>query len=229
LRALRRLFIEARGYEVRNARWGEQVAAAIMPLERRARRSGIVIRLIATLALASAAPFAAAATLPSATSSHALAAALESSAPWWEKVTVTISNDGQPRSCMFESSLRPDAGQACQVQASQAAAARTAGGSKDSYTRITFERRFNPEWKPEANEAPTGDMLLGRQVMSLAIGAKGAVEGCRIVDASGDMKPEYGCKEASAERFQAAATTEHAAPRQAYMTILVYGHSEHVV
>jgi hypothetical protein len=72
-------------------------------------------------------------------------------------------------------------------------------------------------------------MLLGRQVMSLAIGAKGTVEGCQVVDASGDVKPAYGCKEASAEKFQASASTMHAPPRQAYMTILVYGHKEHVV
>jgi hypothetical protein len=187
-----------------------------------------VFRAFAALALASAAPIAAAASLPSATANHAIAA-LESSAPWWERVTVTISGDGHPQSCRFESSLRPDAGQDCQVEASQAAMAKTSSGSKDSYTRITFERRFNPSWKPESNEPPTGDLLLGRQVMSLALGAKGTVEGCQIVSASGDMKPDYGCKEASAEKFSASATTASREPRQVYMTILVYGHSEHVV
>jgi hypothetical protein len=188
-----------------------------------------VFRAFAALALTSAAPIAAAASLPSATANHAIAA-LESSAPWWERVTVTISGDGHPQSCRFESSLRPNAGQECQVEASQAAMAKTSSGSKDSYTRITFERRFSPSWKPESNEPPTGDMLLGRQVMSLALGAKGAVQGCQVVSASGDMKPDYGCKEASAEKFSAsAATTASREPRQVYMTILVYGHSEHVV
>jgi hypothetical protein len=180
-----------------------------------------VFRTSLALALASAASLATAATADVST--------LNSTAPWWERVTVTIAGDGQPQSCHFESSLGPQTAKDCQVQASQAAVAKTATGSKDSYTRITFERRFNPNWQPQANEAPTGDMLLGRQVMSLAIGAKGTVEGCQVVDASGDVKPAYGCKEASAEKFQASASTIHAPPRQAYMTILVYGHKEHVV
>lgn len=180
-----------------------------------------MFRTTLVLALASATSIA--------TAAIADVSALDSSSPWWERVTVTIAGDGQPRSCRFESSLGPSTAKDCEVQASQAAVEKTSTGSKDSYTRLTFERRFSPTWQPQANEAPKGDMLLGRQVMSLAIGAKGTVQGCQVVDASGEMKPEYGCKEASAEKFQASASTMHAAPRQAYMTILVYGHKEHVV
>ena len=180
-----------------------------------------VFRAIAAVALASAASLAAAAT--------SQASALDSNAPWWERVTVTIAGDGKPQSCHFESSMGPHTSKDCQVQASQAAVDKTATGSKDSYTRITFERRFSPKWQPDATEAPAGDMLLGRQVMSLAIGAKGTVQACEIVAASGDVKPEYGCKEASAERFSASVGGTRAEPRQGYMTILVYGHSEHVV
>jgi hypothetical protein len=181
-----------------------------------------VFRVIAALGLASAATLASAA--------NPQISALDSTASWWERVTVTIAGDGQPQSCRFESSLAPGAGKACDVVASQAAAAKTSTGSKDSYTRITFERRFSPDWQPAANEAPAGDMLLGRQVMNLAINAKGTVLGCEVVSSSGDMKPDYGCKEASAEKFQASAPAGGvAANRQAYMTILVYGHSEHVV
>jgi hypothetical protein len=181
-----------------------------------------VVRVIAALALASAASLASAATQNIST--------LDSTAPWWERVTVTVSGDGHPQACRFESSVRPGAGQQCDVQASAGASAKlSTGGAKDQYTRITFERRFNPGWHPEANQAPAGDMLLARQVMSLAIGAKGRVQGCAIVAASGAMQPQYGCKEASAERFAASASTTAAAPRQVYMTILVYGHSEHVV
>lgn len=181
-----------------------------------------VLRVIAAPGLASAATLASAAPEIS---------ALDSSAPWWERVTVTIAGDGKPQACLFESSLQPGAGKACQVVASQAAMGKTSTGSKDSYTRITFERRFSPEWQPNANQAPMGDMLLGKQVMSLAIGAKGEVRGCEVVAASGDMKPDYGCKEASAEKFAASAPADGgaAANRQAYMTILVYGHSEHIV
>jgi len=45
------------------------------------------------------------------------------------------------------------------------------------------------------------------------------------------VTPQYGCDDASAERFSASAATGHArtAEREGYMTILVYGHSEHVV
>ena len=179
-----------------------------------------VLRVMAALGLASAA------TMASAASSNI--SALDSTAPWWEKVTVTIAGDGQPQACRFESSVSPDAAKDCEVAASPAAVSKTATGSKDSYTRITFERRFSPEWAPQGNEAPAGDTLLGRQVLSLALGAKGQVEGCRIVSASGDMKPAYGCKEASAERFQASAPST-GTTRQVYMAILVYGHSEHVV
>ncbi|MCU1350023.1 MAG: hypothetical protein JWO56_3053, partial [Acidobacteria bacterium] len=155
-------------------------------------------------------------------------AALDSSTPWWERVTVTISGDGQPQSCRFESSLKPSNAQNCDVQATPAASAKMSG-VKDQLTRLTFERRFSPGAQPDTAALPTGDTLLGRQVMALAIGAKGTVDGCEIVSASGDMRPEYGCKEASAERFQTSAPTTSTPIRQGYMTILVYGHSEHVV
>ena len=183
-----------------------------------------MFRATLALALASAATIAAAATTPTSTLDK-----LDSSAPWWEKVTVTISGDGQPRSCSFESSLTPGAAKSCDVEASAGAQAKlTSSSSKDQYTRITFERRFTPGAQPSA-DAPAGDMLLGQQVMALAIGAKGTVENCKIVATGGDMQPGYGCKEASAEKFQASAHSATAVPRQGYMTILVYGHQEHVV
>jgi hypothetical protein len=201
---------------------GDSGGDGITPLERLGTKECHVLRSIAAVALVSAASLAAAATTTTSST------ALNSTAPWWERVTITIAGDGQARSCRFESSVGPGAAKDCQVEASAAAAEKTATGEKDRYTRITFERRYTPDWQPKASEAPTGEMLLGRQVMSLAIGAKGTVEGCQIVSASGDMKPEYGCREASAERFQASASTG-AARHQGYMTVIVYGHSEHLV
>jgi hypothetical protein len=181
-----------------------------------------VFRATLALALASAASLATAATTD-------VSSTLNSTAPWWERVTVTISGDGQPQSCKFESSLTPGAAKSCDVQASEGAQAKlsSTSSSKDQYTRITFERRFSPT--AQAATPPTGDMLLGQQTMALAIGSKGTVEGCRIVEKSGDMQPGYGCKEASAEKFQASARSATAAPHEGYMTILVYGHQEHVV
>jgi hypothetical protein len=66
--------------------------------------------------------------------------------------------------------------------------------------------------------------LLGKQVMALAIDAAGAVKGCKVVATGGEMTPEYGCTEAQTERFDTVAS----APRQGFMTVLVYGHEEHV-
>jgi len=184
--------------------------------ERRARRSWTVIRAIAALALASA-------------SAHAatVSPALVSTAPWWEKVTVTVAGDGKPQTCRFESS-RERAPKDCEVVNSASASAE-ATGSKEQYTRITFERRFSPGAAPDAGDLQTGDTLLGRQVMALAIDAKGAVTGCQIVATGGDMTPEYGCKEATAERFQASAPKASGGDRAAYLTIIVYGHAEHIV
>lgn len=152
---------------------------------------------------------------------------LVSSAPWWEKVTVTIAGDGKPEACVYESSLAPDA-HSCDV-ASSAATNHSASASKDEYTRITFERRFTPGDVPAMGDLKPGDTLLGGQVMALAIDPHGAVKNCRIVSASGDMQPDYGCDEATAERFRASVGGAHPAPREGYMTVLVYGHSEHMV
>jgi hypothetical protein len=74
-----------------------------------------------------------------------------------------------------------------------------------------------------------GDTLLGSQVMALAIDGAGAVKGCQIVSKSGSMTPDYGCEEAKAERFEANAGQSAEQSLQGYMTILVYGHDEHVV
>ena len=74
-----------------------------------------------------------------------------------------------------------------------------------------------------------GDTLLGGQIMALAIDARGAVKGCRVVSKAGDMQPQYGCDDASAERFQASMNRTAKTGRDGFMTILVYGHSEHMV
>jgi hypothetical protein len=154
--------------------------------------------------------------------------ALSSTIPWWERVTVTIAGDGKPQSCRFESSLKPDGAKDCVVEGSQAALAH-GSGAKEEYTRITFERRFDPGPQSRAASLEAGDMLLGRQVMALAIDSAGSVKGCKILAASGAMTPTYGCEEASTEKFEASADKASTPTREGVMTILVYGHSEHVV
>jgi len=157
---------------------------------------------------------------------------LTSSVPWWERVTVTVSDDGQTKSCRYESSLKPQNASGCDVVGGSAAATKTAAtGAKDQYTRITFERRFSPGAKPDMSALQPGETLLGGQMLALAIDAKGSVKGCRVVQTSGSLPPQYGCDEASAERFDAsAATVRPGAPdRQGFMSVIVYGHAEHVV
>ena len=178
-----------------------------------------MIRLIAALALATA---------TAATASATASDTLVSSSPWWEKVTVTIDGDGQPQGCRFESSLTPAKAQNCEVDGNQAALAGKSG-SKQEYTRITFERRFSPGEQPKTSVAP-GETFLGGQMMALAIDPSGSVKDCKVVASSGSMSPGYGCDDASAEKFQASAgRAAHEPERQGYMTILVYGHQEHMV
>ena len=153
---------------------------------------------------------------------------LVSSSPWWEKVTVTISGDGKPESCRYETSLKPTAAD-CDVASGEAAMVTKASESKGEVTKITFERRFDPGSAPTKANLQTGDTLLGGQMMALAIDPRGSVKGCRVVAQSGSMQPAYGCDDAQAERFQASVGGAQKIERDGYMTILVYGHSEHMV
>lgn len=182
-----------------------------------------MFRAFAAFALASASALAAASS----------PATLNPSAPWWERVTVLVANDGQAQSCRYESSLQPTAGKECSVEGATATAAKAGeagSGSKSEFTRITFERRFSPGTKVDMQLQP-GETLLGGRVMALAIDGKGAVKDCQVVATSGSVTPQYGCADIAAERFEASAATGPAssAQREGYMSIIVYGHSEHMV
>lgn len=182
-----------------------------------------MIPAIAALALASASTQSAATSTPP----------LASSAPWWERVTVSVTDDGKTQGCKYETNLGGGKSRDCSVTSDEATAtkASSAAGAKDKITRITFERRFSPQVKPADPALAPGDLLLGGAVMALAIDGKGAVEHCQLVSTSGSVTPQYGCDEVSAERFEASAAGPRfrAPAREGYMTILVYGHSEHVV
>jgi hypothetical protein len=178
------------------------------------------VRKIAALILASAAG------ALGATATASTNPTLVSNAPWWEKITVTLSGDGKPEACRYETSLKA-ASENCDV-ASSAASMAKASESKGEVTRITFERRFTPGAPPAKPALAAGDTLLGGEMMALAIDQHGAVKGCKVVAQSGEMRPQYGCDDATAERFQASVGPAKA-QRDGYMTILVYGHSEHMV
>ena len=142
-------------------------------------------------------------------------------AQWWEKVTVTVPAAGAEPKCTFTSSR--EGAKSCDIDASPAALAEAAP-DKGQTTTITFERRFEPG-AGEATKADIGpgEMLLGGQVMKIAIAADGKVTGCQVVEkADGGMEPDYGCKEATAEKFTAGRAGE------GYLSILIYAHSEQV-
>jgi hypothetical protein len=176
-----------------------------------------VLSLIAA-ALAVAAP------APAATPSPAL----DASAPWWEKITKTIDEDGTERSCKYETSLSPQSAEACEAEGFGRTKARAAGGPMGLTSKLTFERRFSPGGRLDAGRLQPGDKLLTRHVMFLTIDPAGAVQSCRVVAAVGDLASDYGCAEAKAERFQARASNMSEATRQAFMTVLVYGHTEQI-
>jgi hypothetical protein len=153
---------------------------------------------------------------------------LTSTASWWERVTVSVTDDGKTQGCHYMTSLQPAVAQDC--TASNSASASGGVGAKDQYTSITFERRFTPGSTPQLESLQPGERLLGGQVMALAIDARGAVKNCRVVATSGAVTPQYGCNEAQAERFQASASDSPRTPqREGYLSIIVYGHAEHVV
>ena len=153
--------------------------------------------------------------------------ALDASTPWWEKITKTIDGEGTERSCKYESSLSPQSPESCEVEASgrTAGAVTGRGGFKQ---KLIFERRFSPGGRPDSGRLEPGDKLLTRHVMFLTIDSSGSVQSCRVVAAVGDVPSDYGCREAKAERFEARASSGRDGTRQAFMTVLVYGHTEHI-
>lgn len=149
-------------------------------------------------------------------------ATLRSAAPWWEKVTVTVPAAGANPSCSFTSSAAR--ARECGVEDSGALGDIAAGAGQ--LTKITFERRFLPGLAAPAHDVlADGEILLGAQVLKLAIGGDGRVARCNIVAKAGDMTPDYGCREVAAEKFEAGARE---AAKTGYLTVLVYAHTENL-
>ena len=149
---------------------------------------------------------------------------LEASVPWWERVTVTVDDKGKQQSCRYEISLAPSGAKACD----EAIAASVGGGARSpsgAYSKLTYERRFSPGGQLDDGQLQPGDKLLGRQVMFLTFDANGSISSCRVVANTGDMSFQYDCDEARKEQFRVEASSGPGA-RQAFMTILAYGHSE---
>jgi hypothetical protein len=150
-------------------------------------------------------------------------------APWWEKITVTLDGDGKTQSCKYQSSSQPRPTNECALFSAgmDDSEPATEASERNEYTELTFERRFSPGAAIPADvPLATGDTLLGREVMAIAIDGRGKVTHCRMVATSGDAPPDYSCSDASAEHFTSAGKA--ADRRQGVFTVRIYGHSEHV-
>lgn len=147
---------------------------------------------------------------------------LESAAPWWERITVVVDDKGKQQSCRYETSAAR--AEACDRE--MAASIETGGkGTQGFFKKVTFERRFSPGAVLDAGKLAPGDRLLGRQVMFLTIDASGAIASCKLVATAGEVPPDYGCAEAKKEQFRVEA---EGGARQAFMTVLAYGHTESI-
>ena len=178
--------------------------------------------MLALLAAALAAP-----TPSPAVETPAEAPILESGVPWWEKITVTVDDKGKQQACRYETSVSAKGAEACDAEMAASVKAGGASGSSGAFSKVTFERRFSPGGRLDSGQLRPGDTLLGRQVMFLTFDAKGLIDSCKIVAVSGDVRPDYSCKDVRKEQFRAQAGADPAA-RQAFMTVLAYGHTEQI-
>ena len=153
---------------------------------------------------------------------------LEASVPWWERITVIVDDKGLQQSCKYQSSLSPSGAEECDKDMADSIPTSGAKGPSGVHSKLTFERRFSPGGKPDSGKLEPGDKLLGRQVLFLTIDSEGSITSCRVVATAGDMPPDYNCEQAKTEQFQAQASADSGAPRQAFMTVLAYGHMEQV-
>jgi hypothetical protein len=150
---------------------------------------------------------------------------LEANVPWWERITVTVDDRGKQQSCRYETSLVPSGADSCNEE--MAASLKSVSGPTGVYSKVTFERRFSPGRQLDSGKLQPGDTLIGRSVMFLTLDASGAIASCHVVATSGETSGTYGCEEAKKEQFRAQASAD-AGARQAFMTILAYGHTEHM-
>lgn len=151
---------------------------------------------------------------------------LEASVPWWERITVTVDDKGKQQSCRYEASLSPAGAETCNEEMAASVSGGEPGPS-GRYSKLTFERRFSPGRKLDSGQLQPGDELLGRRVMFMTFNAKGAIETCHVVATSGEMSFQYDCDAARKEQFRAQPSATPSS-RQAFMTVLAYGHMEQI-
>jgi hypothetical protein len=148
--------------------------------------------------------------------------------PWWEKITITYGDDGSHRACDYQTSRSFGSPEACDSETTPVTAAKASISNAGVQTKITFERSFTPGAMPNLRDMAPGDKLIGGLVMMVAIDRNGSVQGCSVVAETGDEKPEYGCEQVRAEKFQASLGGAQDS-QLGTLTVLVYGHKEEVV
>ena len=151
---------------------------------------------------------------------------LESALPWWEKVTVTVDDKGE-KQCKYEASYSGKGAEACDKNLAESIPAGKSGQA-GLYSKLTFERRFSPgAVRVDSGRLQPGDTLIGRQVMFLTLEEDGSIASCHVVSTSGKAPSDYECDEVKKEQFKAQASADTGA-RQAFMTVLAYGHTEQI-
>lgn len=156
-------------------------------------------------------------------------AILDGSVPWFERITLTLDDKGAQKSCKYQYSLSAKGAEDCDKEMAASVGPKQAKGQDGVYSKLTFERRFSPGGKLDTGKLPTGDKLLGQQVLFLTIDAKGGIGSCKVLATSGDLLPSYDCDTAKTEQFKIAASAPTDVPRQGFMTVTVYGHQEQIV
>lgn len=151
---------------------------------------------------------------------------LESAIPWWEKVMVTVDDKGE-KQCRYEASYSGKGVEACDKDLAESIPAGKSGQA-GLYSKVTFERRFSPGvGRVDSGQLQPGDTLIGRQVMFLTLEEDGSIASCHVVSKSGESPSDYDCDEVKKEQFKAQASAETGA-RQAFLTVLAYGHTEQI-
>jgi hypothetical protein len=204
--ALREKLFAAVGTKLQFARLG--LVAAIASPERARRRVQVLALFAAAMAASASAPI------------------LESTVPWWERITVTVDEKGEQQLCRYETSLSPTGAAECDTAMAASVKSRSEGPS-GTYSKITYERRFSPGGQLDSGKLRPGDTLLGRQVLFLTFNPAGAIQSCQVVATSGELQFQYNCDAAKKEQFRAQARMNTGA-RQAFMTILAYSHTEYL-
>jgi TonB family protein len=116
--------------------------------------------------------------------------------PWVSRTIITFAPDGQPLSCRMEleGAMKPPSGTAppdCSAE-DIAAVPRKMADLPEAVGTLILEQSFAKRRIPPP-PVPAGDVLVSRQVMSLAINKNGHLTSCKVIERSGAGKDTDAC------------------------------------